>query len=123
MLFPYLVDEFTAKRGIGTELGRLCMMFSFYGLLVPTAIALWFLFRLLQNISSGEVFVDANVQCLRVLSWTCFLAAAICLASAFYYISYAFVAAMAGFMGLIMRVVKNVFAEAVAIKQENDFTI
>jgi len=32
-------------------------------------------------------------------------------------------AAGSGFMGLILRVVKNVFAEAIFIKEENDFTI
>ena len=30
---------------------------------------------------------------------------------------------MAAFLGLILRVVKNVFSEAVRIKTENDFTI
>jgi hypothetical protein len=33
------------------------------------------------------------------------------------------VAAMAGFIGLILRVVKNVFEIAVSIKDENDFTV
>ena len=30
---------------------------------------------------------------------------------------------MAGFLGLVLRVVKNVIEEAVALKAENDFTI
>ena len=32
-------------------------------------------------------------------------------------------AAAAAFVGLMLRVVKNVFAQAVAIKAENDYTI
>lgn len=123
VLFPYVAGDFAVRRGLDPVMGRLYMMFSFYSLLVPSFAAFWFLLRLLVNISRGQVFVEANVRCLRLLSWACFLAAGICVVSAFYYISYWFVAAMAGFMGLILRVVKNVFAEAVAIKQENDFTI
>ena len=33
------------------------------------------------------------------------------------------VSAAAAFVGLILRVVKNVFAEAVRLKDENDYTI
>lgn len=120
---PAMLDGIVARRGLELETGRICVLASFYGLLVPTAIALWNLYRLLANISRGEVFDAVNVKCLRILSWACFLAAVICLVSASYYIPFLFLAALTGFMGLILRVVKNVFAEAVALKQENDYTI
>lgn len=120
---PTMLDGIVARRGLELETGRIYVMASFYGLLVPTAIALWNLYRLLANISREKVFDAANVKCLRTLSWACFLAALICLVSASYYIPFLFLAVMAGFMGLILRVMKNVFAEAVALKQENDYTI
>ena len=47
----------------------------------------------------------------------------ICVVSCAYYIPFFFVAIAAGFVGLIVRVIKNVFAEAIALKDENDFTI
>lgn len=120
---PVVLDGIVARRGLEPETGRVCVMASFYALLIPTAIALWNLYRLLANISREEVFEPANVRCLRELSWACFLAAVICLVSASYYIPFLFLAVLTGFMGLILRVVKNVFAEAVALKQENDYTI
>lgn len=96
---------------------------SAYLLMIPAAIALGYLYRLLKNIGREEVFVESNVRCLRRISWACYLAALICLASMLYYLPFGLAAAAAGFMGLILRVVKNVFAEAVSLKLENDFTI
>lgn len=121
--FPGFLDGIVRRRGLEPAFGRICVTVSFYSLLVPTAIALWNLYRLLANISREEVFVEDNVRCLRILSWACYLAAAICLASSAYYIPFLFLTALTGFMGLILRVVKNVFAEAVALKQESDYTI
>ena len=43
--------------------------------------------------------------------------------SALYYMPFLIVSAAAAFVGLILRVVKNVFAEAVRLKDENDYTI
>lgn len=123
LAFPGVLDGIVRRRGLELESGRVYAMASFYTLMVPEVTALCFLYRLLRNISRREVFSGENVRCLRVLSWSCFLAAFICLLSAIYYLPFAFVAAMTGFMGLILRVVKNVFAEAVELKQENDYTI
>lgn len=119
---PAVLDGIVRRRGWDME-ERMYFIASFYSLMAPAAVALGYLYRLLVNIGRDEVFVDANVKCLRRISWACHLAAAICLVSAFYYLPFAMLAAAAGFMGLILRVVKNVFAEAVSIKQEHDFTI
>lgn len=119
---PMVLDGIVRRRGWGIE-EREYFLVSFYTLMVPAAIALGYLYRLLVNIGRDEVFVDANVRCLRRISWACYLATAICAVSAFYYLPFVMAAAAAGFMGLILRVVKNVFAEAVSIKQEHDFTI
>lgn len=96
---------------------------STYCLLPPAFTALYFLYRLLDNISRSEVFTERNIFYMRVLSWSCFLAALICLLSAFYYRPFFLLAFGAGFMGMILRVVKNVFAQALLLKEENDFTI
>lgn len=119
---PAVLDGIVRRRGWGIE-ERIYFITSFYTLMAPAAIALGYLYRLLLNIGRDEVFVESNVKCLRRISWACYLAAAICIISSFYYIPFVMVAAISCFMGLILRVVKNVFAEAVAIKQENDFTI
>lgn len=119
---PVVLDGIVQRWGWGME-ERRYFLASFYCLILPAAIALGYLYRLLVNISRDKVFVEDNVSCLRRISWACYLAAAICMVSMGYYLPFVMPAAAAGFMGLILRVVKNVFAEAVAIKLENDFTI
>ena len=98
-------------------------LISTYTLCVPATIALAGLWRLLDNIDKGEVFIENNVRILRMLSWRCIFAGGICLVSAVYYLPFIIIAAAAGFVGLLLRIVKNVFARAVEIKQDNDFTI
>ena len=96
---------------------------STYTVAVPAAAALYGLWRLLKNISGGAVFVAENVAYLRLLSWCCIAAGLVCLASALYYMPFLLLSAAAAFVGLMLRVVKNAFAEAVNIKNENDYTI
>lgn len=98
-------------------------LLSTYTAAVPAAAALYGLWRLLRNISEGEVFIGENVAILRLLSWCCIAAGLVCLFSALYYMPFLIVSAAAAFVGLILRVVKNVFAEAVRLKDENDYTI
>lgn len=94
-----------------------------YTAAVPAACALWDLRRMLLNISAGDVFIRQNVSILRRLSWYCIAAGAICFVSTFYYPPFLYISAAAAFIGLILRVVKNVFAQAVELKDENDYTI
>lgn len=96
---------------------------SCYTASVPAAVALWQLHGLLADIALGQVFTEKNVSRLRVLSWCCIGAGLICLASALYYLPFGALAVAGAFMGLILRVVKNVIEQAVALKNENDFTI
>ena len=90
---------------------------------VPAYTALVALYRLLDRIGRGRVFVAENVRRLRIISWCCFAAAAVFAASSFYSTSWVVLAVAAAFGGLILRVVKNVFAAAVALKDEHDLTI
>ena len=84
-----------------------------------------FLFMLLNNISKKKIFVPENVKNLRIISWCCFaVAALLAVWGILTFLEIIFLAAfIVGFIGLILRVVKNVFEEAVSIKEENDFTV
>jgi len=90
---------------------------------VPAYAAMWQLYRLLNNISHDRVFVPDNIRCLRIISWCCFGASAVFLASSFYSTSWVVLCAAAAFGGLILRVVKNVFSAAVELKDDQDLTI
>lgn len=99
------------------------LLFTVYACCVPAMGAMFCLDRLLANIRKNEIFVPRNVTYLRIISWCCFAAAAILVISGFYYILFVVVGIAAAFFGLIIRVVKNVIAQAVFIKKENDYTI
>lgn len=79
--------------------------------------------RLLSSIRHDKVFIPANVKILRLISYCCFAVSVI-----FIYFSFIrpfawLVVIAAAFFGLILRVIKNVFEQAIVIKEENDFTI
>ena len=80
-------------------------------------------FVILRRIEAGAVFVPANVTALRRISWCCAGAAVVCLAAAYIYLPFAFLGVAAAFMALIVRVLKNAFAQAVHMKDELDYTI
>lgn len=86
-------------------------------------IALLSLNRLLVNIGRENVFIKENVSCLRSISWMCMLAACSFAVMALWRIIFILPALFAAMLGLILRVLKNVFEKAVEIKSENDFTI
>lgn len=86
-------------------------------------IILFFLRRLIKNIDNDETFGERNIKYLRIISWLCILETIILFASAFYYFPWIFVAGVTAFVGLIVRIIKNVFCQALLIKEENDFTI
>lgn len=117
-IFSWLISDTTNSKA---HLG--CFLATVYTGAVPALIALLDLNKLLKNISCGEVFIDGNVTILRRLSWCCIAAGLICLVSMIYYPPFLVISGAAGFIGLILRVVKNVFAQAVLLKNENDYTI
>lgn len=119
---PRLLHWFIACRG--EELRKLPLFLTtVYSTVLPALLVLVSLWRMLKRISRGEVFVQENVIALRMISWCCIAAGTVYLLSSLYYATYFFLGLAGAFMGLILRVVKNVFAEAVEIKQENDYTI
>lgn len=96
---------------------------SLYVASVPGYGLLLCLRRLLINIQQGEVFIPQNVSLLRQCSWCCVAAAGVCVASCLYYLPFFLVAIAAAFMALIVRIIKNVFKQAIAMKADLDLTI
>ena len=86
-------------------------------------ITLYSLIRLLFNIKKQEIFINKNVTYLRMISWCCFAVSLITLIAGVFYIPYCFIAIASAFIGLMLRVVKNVMQNAVEIKNENELTI
>lgn len=94
-----------------------------YFVLIPAFVAVISLFLLLDNIKKDKIFSRESVTYLRAISWCCMAAGALFFILGFYYYMVFLISFAAFFMGVILRVVKNVIEEATEIKSENDFTI
>jgi len=110
--------------------GVIAFVILFYLALIPVVIADILLIRLLGNVRRSEVFTASAVSKLRGISWCCFAECLILLGGGvgFYRLfilphEFLVVAFVAAFLGIVLRVVKNIIEEATAIKSENDFTI
>lgn len=120
---PWLTRWFVDFSQAGLEGTASYFMSTIYVGFVPAAYLLYSLLVLIRRIDVGQVFIAANVELLRRISWSCFLGAVIALVSVLYYSPWFFVAVAAAFMGLIVRVLKNVFAQAVDLQDESDYTV
>ncbi len=95
-----------------------------YVALVFIAVIDVLLFMLLQRVKSGNVFTAESVGLIRGISWGCYFVAGVFCGLAKYFTFVALlVAFVAAFLGLCLRVVKNVIEEATEIKSENDLTV
>ena len=82
------------------------------------------LFMLLMKVKAGKVFTTESVGLIRGISWGCYLVAGVfCGLAAYFTFVALLVAFVAAFLGLCLRVVKNVIEEATEIKAENDMTV
>lgn len=95
----------------------------FYPCAVFGYVALYSLLKLLFNIKADKIFITQNVKYLRLIAWCCFAVAFITFVSGILYLPFLTVAVAAAFVGLMLRVVKNVMQSAVEIKAENELTI
>ena len=97
-----------------------------YACLLFGIVALVILLRLLIEIRRGEVFTVGNVRRLRLISYCGFAIMLACLLGAIVAAPrpvFFFLATIAGFLGLLMRVIKNVIDAARLLKEDADYTI
>ncbi len=120
-LIPIITEWYDAVSGkppIRTVL-TVCLYISD----IFAILAVWELSLLLRNISKQELFTVRNTRCVRVISWCCFVVAVVCCVLSFWRILALMIAVVAAFVGLILRVVKNMLAAATELREENDYTI
>ncbi len=125
-LLPYMIKFYDfLTEPIGLIKGDIFIPFciGLYTAEIFAFAALYFLHRLLNNINKDIVFDNDNTRCLRIISWCCILAAVDFSLLCLWRYIFAMPAVFALMLGLIIRVLKNVFEKAVEIKSENDFTI
>lgn len=112
------------SRAVGNGLGDgILLMCILYSGSVCGWLLLVKLWRLLTNIRNGQVFCENNISCLRISCWCCTAVFVILGLSTFYYVLFGIIAAAAGFTALIIHIIKNVFEQAIQMKDELDFTV
>lgn len=94
-----------------------------YAELALMAAGLAMLFALLLLVKKGRVFTRPAVELIRYISWCLIFMGFIMMALAFCTLLAVIAGAAVLFVGLAIRVVKNVIEEAVYIKEENDLTV
>ncbi len=99
------------------------MVLLFGVLFVPLLLAFHGLHKMLSNIQHGVIFSAQNTASLRLVSWACFFAAVFLLVAAWRWPLLIVASGVIGFLGLFVRVIKNMLSEAIVLKEENDYTI
>ena len=118
---PAIARWYEALSGCGPA-GTVLRASLYFSILTGIA-ALCILLKMLSNLAKQKMFVEENVRCLRLISWCCFLIAAVWLfLGAFRRIAFC-VGFVSVFAGLIVRVMKNLLETATAMREEQDYTI
>lgn len=99
------------------------LLVCLYACSLPGYLVLYDLYRILKNLEASAVFVPDNVMRMRRVSWCCMAVSLICLVCSTVWVSLLVVTLAAALMGLIVRIVKNVFVRAIHMKDELDLTI
>ncbi len=94
-----------------------------YGEAVLMLAALGMLFALLLLVRREKVFTAPAVELIRCISWCLIFMGIILIALTFFFTLAPVVGTAILFVGLTIRVVKNVIEAAVYLKEENDLTV
>ena len=106
-----------------TQMGRVFVHIAAYVLLAIVTFADVLSIVLLFRVRKGDVFTQKSVSLIRGVSWCC-IALCITFAGLGVYFQLALIMAFLSlFLGICLRVVKNVIEEATLIKNENDLTV
>lgn len=106
-----------------SEASRNFILILAYMVIAVCMLADGVLLKLLLIVSKGAVFTKESVSLIRGVSWCCYLLGLVFVALGLYFYLSFMVAFAAIFLGLCLRIVKNVIEEATEIKSENDLTV
>ena len=102
---------------------RTAILAGYYCCLPLLLLTLWKVRRLLVNIQKEEVFTEENVKLLATIRNCCAGIFFVCLIVGFFFFPLLLLVAILGFLCLMMQVLKQVMAQAVALREENDLTV
>jgi len=119
-VMPKLVDLFGYGEALVLPLTIVLFLSGICSLFI-----LWQLKAMFKTILNGNPFVGANVNCLRKCSVASFLIAIIFTVKTIFWFSVmtSVVVIIFSLLGLFCLTLKDVFKQAIAYKEENDWTV
>ncbi|MBQ7108159.1 MAG: DUF2975 domain-containing protein [Clostridia bacterium] len=114
--------EITARVEV-TANDEVLALVAAYFILALALLANILLFTLLLQVKGENIFSSKSVSLIRGISWCSIGVGAIFALLTYYFTLSSVIAFAALFLGLCVRVVKNVIEKATEIKSENDFTV
>lgn len=126
---PHMVDVLlNVHEAIGDDgplqpWERTCILVDAYAMIVVAFAAVALLIVLLRSTLSEQVFSECALRTLNWLSVCCFVEGILIVCVSFYFLAALCVTLAAFFLGVCLRVVRNVIAEAIRYKDENDLTV
>ncbi len=120
---PLLIYVYMSLKGATVTDSTTEITIIAYAIVGVMAIADILLFILLQRVRKSLVFTNISVALIRGISWCAVILGALFFVLGFYFLIAFAITFACVFLGICLRVTKNVIEEATAIKAENDFTI
>ena len=121
--FFMILHTYFGVRDVGALQGETVFWIFCYAVMMIALSCAIAILLLLLRVRKGLVFTSRSVSYIRYVSWGCMLIGLICIVTTYYFAMSAILALSMLFLGLCLRVVKNVIEQAVAIKDENDYTV
>ena len=117
------VHEAIGNDGVLAPWERTCVLVDAYAMLAVAFAAVALLIIILRYTHSEKVFSERALHTLNYLSLCCFAEGILFVYVAFYFPAVLCLTLAAFFLGVCLRVVRNVIAEAMRYKEENDLTV
>ncbi len=123
IFLPHITNTLISLKERFPEGGASAVLALAYAILTVAAAADVLVFVLLLRVRKRLVFTDKSIALLRGISWCCILLGALFGVLGYYFLVSFTLAFAAVFLGICLRVVKNVLEEGAEIKSENDLTV
>lgn len=124
-MLPTICDTLLYLRNLGTDAGadRGYVLILGYLILAVFVLIDVLLFSILLRVKREQVFSPKTVSLIRAVSFNCFVLCVLFGALGIFFKLSLVISFFAVFLGICLRVVKNVIEEATVIKTENDLTV
>ena len=118
LIFNWYCEQTENREGVANVLTAV-----FYACSPSAAVTLIYTFKFLKNLECGEIFTEKTVKYLKILSYACLSVVPLSIPLCFFFLAGLPIPAAAGYMWLILRIIKSIFEYGTKIKDENDLTV